>query len=70
MHRRSTRGEAQEPKEEKEEKKRAAPKEVTFDVAPWVLNDKGVVEQVINKSTRIKKNSRIFFTNSFRCSLR
>ena len=70
MHRRSTRGEAQEPKEEKEEKKRAAPKEVTFDIAPWVLNDKGVVEQVINKSTRIKKNSRIFFTNSFRCSLR
>ena len=44
LHRRSTRG--QEDKEEKKENKRKAKKEVSFDMAPWVL-DKGVETQVI-----------------------
>ena len=53
LHRGSTR------QKEKEAKKRKVPKEVTFDVAPWIL-DKGVETQVIKKSTRIPE---FFFTN-------
>ena len=41
LHRGSTR------QEEKEAKRRKAEKEVSFDIAPWVLDDKGVVAQVI-----------------------
>ena len=55
LHRGSTRQE-----EKKEAKKRKVPKEVTFDVAPWIL-DKGVETQVIKKSTRIKKHPEFFY---------
>ena len=41
LHRGSTR------QEEKEAKRRKAEKEVSFDIAPWVLDDKGVMSQVI-----------------------
>ena len=54
LHRGSTR------QKEKEAKKRKVPKEVTFDVAHWIL-DKGVETQVIKKSTRIKKIPEFFY---------